>query len=268
MLHTMKLKQEPFEKIKNGSKTIELRLFDKKRQKVQVGDFIEFSLMNNPKEKIQTRVTVLHRFDSFQELYANIPKEKLGYKSDEMSDPNHMDTYYSRDKQEKYGVIGIEIEVMNMIKYRKANNKDICELAKLRIKYMKEAFNGITIDEEVRLNKDLPEYFKKNLGGNCIAFIAEEKGHMVSCALLILIEKPYSPALKSGIVGEVMGVYTEPNYRNKGIATKLMSDMVKYGKENKIDRIDLDASANGLHVYRKVGFSESDSPYIRMRIKL
>lgn len=80
MLHTMKLKQEPFEKIKSGSKTIEFRLFDEKRKKVQVGDFIEFLLVDNPKEKIQTRVTVLHRFDSFRELYANISKEKLGYK--------------------------------------------------------------------------------------------------------------------------------------------------------------------------------------------
>lgn len=268
MLHTMKLKQELFEKIKNGSKTIELRLFDEKHQKVQVGDFIEFLLVDNPKEKIQTRVTVLHRFDSFQELYANISKEKLGYNSDEMPDPNRMNAYYSRENQEKYGVIDIEIEVMNIIKYRKANNKDICELARLRIDYMKEVFNGITIDEEMRLNKDLLEYFKRNLGENCIAFIAEEKDHMVSCALLILIEKPYSPVLKNGIAGEVMGVYTEPNYRNKGIATKLMSDMVKYAKENKLDRIDLDASADGLHVYRKVGFIESDSPYVRMRIKL
>ena len=40
MLHQMKLKLSPFQKIKNGSKTIELRLYDEKRQKVQVGDFI------------------------------------------------------------------------------------------------------------------------------------------------------------------------------------------------------------------------------------
>lgn len=36
-------------------------------------------------------------------------KEKLGYKPDETPEPNHMDAYYSRDEQEKYGVIGIEI---------------------------------------------------------------------------------------------------------------------------------------------------------------
>ncbi len=65
MLYTTKLKQEPFEKIRNGNKTIELRLYDEKRQQVQIGDFIEFSLMDNPNEKIQTRVTALHHFDSF-----------------------------------------------------------------------------------------------------------------------------------------------------------------------------------------------------------
>lgn len=122
MLHTMKLKQEPFEKIMNGSKTIELRLYDEKRQQVQIGDFIEFSLMDNPKEKIQTRVTALHRFGSFQELYVSLPKEKLGYKSDETPEPNQMDAYYSREEQEKYGVIGIEIRLTNLQKFMDAQD--------------------------------------------------------------------------------------------------------------------------------------------------
>lgn len=117
MLHTMKLKQEPFEKIRNGSKTIELRLYDEKRQQVQIGDFIEFSLMDNPREKLQTKVIALHRFDSFQELYTSLPKEKLGYKSDETSESNHMDDYYSREEQEKYGVIGIEIRLADLQKF-------------------------------------------------------------------------------------------------------------------------------------------------------
>ena len=42
MLHNMKLQPEPFEKIKCGQKTYELRLLDTKRQKVSVGDTIEF----------------------------------------------------------------------------------------------------------------------------------------------------------------------------------------------------------------------------------
>ena len=122
MLRTLKLKQEPFEKISNGSKTIELRLYDEKRQQVQIGDFIEFSLMDNPREKLQTKVIALHCFDSFQELYTSLPKEKLGYKSDETPESNHMDDYYSREEQEKYGVIGIEIRLTDLQKFIDAQN--------------------------------------------------------------------------------------------------------------------------------------------------
>ena len=46
-MHRMKLQTSPFKKIQNGSKTIELRLNDEKRQQVQVGDFIEFSQIDD-----------------------------------------------------------------------------------------------------------------------------------------------------------------------------------------------------------------------------
>jgi len=117
MLHKMKLKLSPFEKIENGSKMIELRLFDEKRQKVQVGDFIEFTCLGDATQKIQTRVIALHRFNSFAELYASLPKEKLGYKSTDTPDPNHMDEYYSREDQEKYGVLGIELYCTDLQKF-------------------------------------------------------------------------------------------------------------------------------------------------------
>lgn len=109
MLHQMRLKREPFEQIKNGSKTIELRLNDEKRQKVQVGDFIAFTCLDDATQKIQTRVTALHRFDSFAALYAALPKEKLGYFSSETPEPSQMDEYYPREKQEQYGALGIEL---------------------------------------------------------------------------------------------------------------------------------------------------------------
>ena len=115
-LHQMKLKRTPFEKIKNGSKTIELRLYDEKRQKVQVGDFIEFTCLDG-KLRLQTRVTALHQYSSFAELYAVLPKEKLGYKSTDTPDPNHMDEYYTREDQEKYGVLGIELYCTDLQKF-------------------------------------------------------------------------------------------------------------------------------------------------------
>ena len=123
MLHQMKLKSEPFCKIKSGSKTIELRLNDEKRQRVQVGDFIEFTMLDDAAQKLTVRVTALHHFNSFAELYAALPKEKLGYAPDKTPDPDHMDAYYPREKQEEYGVLGIELRLTNLQKFVNAQER-------------------------------------------------------------------------------------------------------------------------------------------------
>ena len=52
MLHQMKLKESPFERIKNGTKTIEFRLYDEKRKQIKIGDKIEFSKLPELEEKI------------------------------------------------------------------------------------------------------------------------------------------------------------------------------------------------------------------------
>ena len=107
----MHLDKEPFNKIKSGKKTIECRLNDEKRRNIKVGDTIKFGLSGKDKE-ITCEVTNLYSFNSFEELYNNIPKEKLGYDEDDIASPADMNVYYSSDRQLKYGVVGIEIKVI------------------------------------------------------------------------------------------------------------------------------------------------------------
>jgi len=45
MLYEMKLQPQPFVAVKNGSKIIESRLFDEKRQLINLGDQILFKNM-------------------------------------------------------------------------------------------------------------------------------------------------------------------------------------------------------------------------------
>lgn len=111
--HKMSLFPEPFEMIRNGKKTIELRLNDKKRQKIKTGDFIVFTNTETG-EKIISEVTDLYRFSSFKELYQVLPLLKCGYNESNIVDanPEDMDLYYSRERQKKYGVLGIEIRMI------------------------------------------------------------------------------------------------------------------------------------------------------------
>ena len=108
MTHYMKLNGLPFEKIKDGSKTIELRLYDEKRQKIKVGDKICFSCKA---DTVTATVKALHIFRNFEELYAVLPLDKCGYASDELeaASPDDMLLYYSAEQIEKYGAFGIEI---------------------------------------------------------------------------------------------------------------------------------------------------------------
>lgn len=70
-------------------------------QRITIGDFIEFSSADNLPEKIQTRVTALHRFSGFEELYSALSKEKLGYSHSDTADAHDMEEYYSLDKPER-----------------------------------------------------------------------------------------------------------------------------------------------------------------------
>lgn len=58
MRYTMKLRPQPFNMIRSGQKTFELRLYDEKRQKLQIGDEIEFSCPEGNEAPFVVRVSI------------------------------------------------------------------------------------------------------------------------------------------------------------------------------------------------------------------
>lgn len=109
MKHEMKLNNGPFKNIKDGTKTIELRLNDEKRQLLKIKDLIEFT-NRETLEQMLVEIINLYHYPSFEELYKHFDKVAMGYKEDEEANPKDMEEYYSKEEQEKYGVIGIEIK--------------------------------------------------------------------------------------------------------------------------------------------------------------
>lgn len=107
MLHKMKLKESPFERIKNGTKTVEFRLYDEKRRKIKIGDKIEFSKLPDLQEKITVEVLDLYHEKSFKELFKKLfsDKKEIEEKTERMYE------FYSQEKQDEYGVLGIRIKI-------------------------------------------------------------------------------------------------------------------------------------------------------------
>ena len=109
MLHKMKLQESPFERIKNGTKTVEFRLYDEKRRKIKIGDQIEFSKLPDLQETILVDVLDLYREDTFENLF-----KKLFTDEDEIKkETKSMYQYYSPDEEKQYGVIGIKISLIS-----------------------------------------------------------------------------------------------------------------------------------------------------------
>lgn len=109
MIHRMKLGNEPFVDIKNGTKKIEIRLNDEKRRRIKINDYLEFTNVETL-EIIYVKVTNLHKFSTFEELFEKFESSILGG-----GQAKDMYLYYSAASEVKYGVIGIELKYIKSI---------------------------------------------------------------------------------------------------------------------------------------------------------
>ena len=109
MIHKMKLNESPFERIKNGTKTVEFRLYDEKRKQIKIGDKIEFLKLPELQETILVEVIDLYREETFEELFKKLytDEEEIKRKT------NSMYQFYSPEKEKEYGVIGIKISLIS-----------------------------------------------------------------------------------------------------------------------------------------------------------
>lgn len=113
MEHILKLQQKYFDYINNGTKRIELRLYDEKRQKINIGDTIIFQ--KEPELEIIMKVKVIGilRYNTFEDLFKDFDIEMLADRSMSKQELlNVLEEFYTPEKQEQYGVVGIRIEII------------------------------------------------------------------------------------------------------------------------------------------------------------
>lgn len=101
--HLMNLNPLDFEKVKNGQKTIETRLYDDKRRNVDIGDLITFC---SNEDKVNVVVTELLKFNKFEELFLDNDFNLFG--GDSLEDLMTIYKYYSKEDEESFGVVGIK----------------------------------------------------------------------------------------------------------------------------------------------------------------
>lgn len=155
---------------------------------------------------------------------------------------------------------------MNIV-FDEAGKADIDELIRLRIAYMEDDFGSVSEHERECMQKQLPDYFNRKLGDELIAFTARDGEKIVGVAYLHIIEMPANSILLNGLYGEVLSVFTEHEYRGKGICTQLIKNLVEYGRKRGLGRVDLSATKEGYPIYKKAGFVDKEHRYTDMRYR-
>lgn len=151
---------------------------------------------------------------------------------------------------------------------RKAGKEDIAQLVEMRIKYLTVDCGEMSAEQIEAIRKQLPEYFERQLGTGVLAYAAEEEGILVSTVLMVIVEKPANPHFITGKTGTLLNVYTRPEYRRQGLAGKLIDLAIQDAKQLNLSYIDLGASKEGYPLYKKIGFTESHSDFVPMKLVL
>jgi len=155
------------------------------------------------------------------------------------------------------------------MKFEKATTNDINELTNLRIAYIQEDLGNVEPTNLEAMRETLPDYYSRHLNNDLHVYITRnDDGEIVSCAFLLIVEKPASPAFITGKTGTVLNVYTKPECRHMGYAKKLMKMMLEDAAKEHLSVVELKATDEGYQLYKEVGFEDVVSKYHVMRVRL
>jgi GNAT superfamily N-acetyltransferase len=155
------------------------------------------------------------------------------------------------------------------IVYRHAEVGDVRVLVDLRVRFLKE-LHGHPEDHETKVVRDsLLKYFTEAIpSGDFVAWVAEYGGNIVATSGMVVWQKPaIYGGVESGRLGYLLNFYTIPEARGRGIATRLLSELIREAKSMGLRYLHLHASKDGESIYRRAGFAEPKMPELELRLE-
>lgn len=146
-----------------------------------------------------------------------------------------------------------------MIQIRRADLDDVTTLVRFRSALFKE-MGILKKDQEKSFEEACEQYFTQFIPQDkFISWIAEDNGNVVAVSGLVFFQKPPSPGNTSGKEAYIMNMYTLTKWRKKGIASRLLQEIIRFLNQEQITSISLHATEVGRSVYEKNGFSLMDN---------
>ncbi|MEP7065584.1 MAG: GNAT family N-acetyltransferase [Gemmatimonadota bacterium] len=145
------------------------------------------------------------------------------------------------------------------IRVRRAGERDIAMLAHHRIEMFRD-MGQLTEHNERELTRASESFFRVAVdSGEYITWLAlgGTPERIIAGAglwLRSMLPRPAPTGVIEGREALIANVYTEPEWRRRGIAALLMRHVLDYTREHNIPRVLLHASDDGRPLYESMGF--------------
>jgi GNAT superfamily N-acetyltransferase len=137
--------------------------------------------------------------------------------------------------------------------YRRATLQDVGPLVALRLAFLAEISGASEFNPALR--PSLAEYFSRTIASEeFIGFLAVADGAIVATSGLVIHRHPPSNRNPTGREAYVMNMYTDPAWRRRGIASRLLHLLIDYARQNDCGKISMHALPKGRSIYLNAGF--------------
>ncbi|MCR4558140.1 MAG: GNAT family N-acetyltransferase [Saccharofermentans sp.] len=140
------------------------------------------------------------------------------------------------------------------ITYRKLTENDLDEFIRMRIVQLRE--EGAT--EDIDLVPALKDYYHRHLSdGTFVSWLALDGEKIIGTSGMSFVEKPPYFGCPTGRIGLLSSMFTDPDYRRRGIAKELLDRVVSEARSYGCGTVQITASDMGMKLYSAYGFKSN-----------
>lgn len=135
--------------------------------------------------------------------------------------------------------------------YKKLTEKELDTFIQMRIRQLREE----GAKEDIDLVPALQDYYTRHMAdGTFVSWLALDGEKIVGTSGMSFVEKPPYFGCPSGKMGLLSSMFTDPDYRRKGIAKELLSRVVEEARTYGCGTVQITASDMGVLLYTDFGF--------------
>lgn len=137
------------------------------------------------------------------------------------------------------------------IEYKRLTERELNTFIDMRIHQLREE----GAKERIDLTPALRDYYDRHMAdGTFVSWLAFDGDRIIGTSGMSFVEKPPYFGCPSGKMGLLSSMYTNPDYRRKGIARELLFRVVQDAKEYGCGTVQITASDMGVKLYTDFGF--------------